>query len=115
MKRTVRILCAAAAALMLALPLAGCDAVKDTANQVRDGVNSTVDRVNTFELERDADTLNNAVKTFYAKVVSGELNATTAANRMAGDFFPGVVTCEELIRAMSGAGEGSSRATEVSP
>ena len=42
---------------------------------------------------------------------------TTAANRMAGDFFPGVVTCEELIRAMSGsgAGEGSSRATEVSP
>ena len=42
---------------------------------------------------------------------------TTAANRMAGDLFPGVVTCEELIRAMSGsgAGEGSSRATEVSP
>ena len=42
---------------------------------------------------------------------------TTAANRMAGDLFPGVVTCEELIRAMSGsgAGEGSSRATEVPP
>ncbi len=88
MKRTVRILCAAAAALMLALPLAGCDAVKDTANQVRDGVNSTVDRVNTFELERDADTLNNAVKTFYAKVVSGELNATTAANRISAPLPP---------------------------
>ena len=88
MKRTVCLLCAALAALTLTAALPGCDTVKETARQVQDGVNSTVDRVNTFELERDADTLNNAVKTFYAKVVSGELNATTAANRISAPLPP---------------------------
>ena len=79
MKRTVCLLCAALAALTLTAALPGCDTVKETARQVQDGVNSTVDRVNTFELERDADTLNNAVKTFYAKVVSGELDLDAVA------------------------------------
>ena len=88
MRRTGCMLCAALAALTLAVSLSGCDAVKDTAKQVQDGVNSAIDRVDTFELERDADTLDNAVKTFYSKVVSGELNATTAANRISAPLPP---------------------------
>ena len=31
---------------------------------------------------------------------AGNAFYTTAANRMAGDFFPGVVTCDDLLRAL---------------
>lgn len=84
MKKTSKLMCLALAAFAAVVSLSGCSA----AQQVRDGVNSVVDRANTFEYENDAAALDNAVRTFYAKVVSGELNATTGANRVSAPLPP---------------------------
>ncbi len=56
---------------------AGCGQIKDAANSAKSTVTSLADKVNNFEMDQDADTLNNAVKNFYNGVLDGTINSVT--------------------------------------
>ena len=82
MKKANILLCLVLAAAIL--PVAGCSA----AQQVRESVNSVVGQATNFEYENEAAALDNAMRVFYSKVVSGELNSVTAGNRVSAPLPP---------------------------
>ncbi len=81
MKRTSVLLCLLTAALLTAVPvLTGCDQVKDAAHNAKNAVTSLADKFTNFELEQEADALNNIVKNFQNGILNGTINSTTKGN-----------------------------------
>ena len=80
----------------------GCDQVQNAANEAKKTVTSIVDKVNSFEGDKEASTLNDCLKDFYNGVLSGNINETTYGQKVTAALPPANATAGERKTAAAG-------------
>lgn len=89
MKHPKWLLCLCSALLLTALgSAAGCDQVKNAADNARSTVTSLADKFTNFEMDQEADALNNAVQNFRNGILNGTINSVTRGNAVTAVLPP---------------------------
>ncbi len=91
---------AALALLVLsASALTGCEQVQNAANEAKNTVTSIVDKVNTFEGDKEASTLESTLRDFYSGVIAGTVNETTYGQKVTATLPASTASASERNEA----------------